>query len=134
MHRKTKPLISYASTNAKCRFSHDVACFEVTMQENWSLGFLISSDTNRSVQLCKRARSLQEGRLDYQSSENTGVEQLCSYCTADLRLCFAKGKNLVFSWNGTINNSLLFLHNIVLFVFDQSHCLSFCKVQSLVKM
>ena len=30
-------------------------------------------------------------------SENKGVDQLRSYCDADLRLCFRIGKNLVFS-------------------------------------
>ena len=35
--------------------------------------------------------------LHYPSSENKGADQLCSYCTADLRLCFRKCKNLVFS-------------------------------------
>ena len=29
-------------------------------------------------------------------SENKGADQLCSYCTADLRLCFHICKSLVF--------------------------------------
>ena len=32
------------------------------------------------------------------SSENRCADQLCSYCTADLRLCFRIGKNPVFSF------------------------------------
>ena len=35
--------------------------------------------------------------LYYPSSENKGAGQLCSYCTADLCLCFLIGKNLFFS-------------------------------------
>ena len=34
----------------------------------------------------------------YSCSENKGADQLCSYCTADLRLCFRIGKNLIFSY------------------------------------
>ena len=33
----------------------------------------------------------------YPSGENIGADQLCSYCIADLRLCFRIGKNPVFS-------------------------------------
>ena len=36
-----------------------------------------------------------EEELYYPCSENIGTDQLCSYCTADLRLCFRI--NLVFS-------------------------------------
>ena len=51
------------------------------------------SDTNWAVQSNKKARSLkfqiqEEEGLSYQCSKNKGVDQLCSYCTADLRLCF----------------------------------------------
>ena len=61
------------------------------------------SDTNRSVQLRQMARSLkfrikEEEELYYPCSENKGADQLCSYCTADLRLCcFRIGKNPVSS-------------------------------------
>ena len=60
------------------------------------------SDINRPVQLQKIARCLkfrieEEEELYYPCSENKGAGQLCSYCTADLRLCFRIGKNLVFS-------------------------------------
>ena len=37
----------------------------------------------------------------YLCSENKGADQLCSYCTADLRLCFSIGKNPVFSWHSS---------------------------------
>ena len=33
----------------------------------------------------------------YLFSENKGLDQLRSYCEADLRLCFCIGKNLVLS-------------------------------------
>ena len=36
----------------------------------------------------------------YPSSENKGTDQLCSYCTADLRLCFGIDKKQ-FSHHGT---------------------------------
>ena len=39
--------------------------------------------------------------MHYPSSENKGADQLCSYCTADLRLCFRIGKNPVFSRCGS---------------------------------
>ena len=37
----------------------------------------------------------------YPCSENKGADQLCSYCTADLRLCFRTSKNLVSSLCGS---------------------------------
>ena len=37
--------------------------------------------------------------MHYLCDENEGADQLCSYCTADLRLCFSICKNLVFSCN-----------------------------------
>ena len=55
--------------------------------------FLTRSDTNRPVQPQKQARSLKfwvkvEEIFYYLCSENKGANQLCSYCTADLCLCF----------------------------------------------
>ena len=47
------------------------------MQENWYSGFLY-------VHV--------EEELYYPSSKNKGANQLCSYCTADLRLCFCIGR------------------------------------------
>ena len=63
------------------------------MLENRSSGFPPRSDTNISVQSQKKARSLkfliQLGQgLYYRSSKNKIADQLCNYCTADLRLCF----------------------------------------------
>ena len=58
-----------------------------------SPGFLTRSDRKRPVQSQKKVRILKfwievEEELYYTSSENKGTDQLCSYCTADLRLCF----------------------------------------------
>ena len=62
--------------------------------ENWSTGFPTRSDTNRPVQSKMKVRLLKfwvevEEELYYPSSENKGADQLCSYCTADLRLSFS---------------------------------------------
>ena len=51
------------------------------------------SDTNRSVQSQKQARSLnirieEEEEVYYPCSENKGADQLRGYREADLRLCF----------------------------------------------
>ena len=39
--------------------------------------------------------------LYYPCSENKGTDQLCNYCTADLRLCFRICKLLAFSRTGS---------------------------------
>ena len=72
------------------------------MQENHSSGFPTRSDTYRPVQSQKKVRILKfwvavEEELYYPSSKNKDTDQLCSYCTADLYLCFRIGKNPVFS-------------------------------------
>ena len=64
------------------------------------------SDTNRSVQLQKQARSLKfwsyvEEELYYPNSENKGADQLRGYREADLRLCFRLGRLLVFPCGGS---------------------------------
>ena len=66
-------------------------------------GFSTRSDTNQPVQSQKKVRILKfwvdlgvKEVLYYPSSENKVVDQLCSYFTADLRLCFCTGKSLVF--------------------------------------
>ena len=72
------------------------ACFLMMLamtQGNWSLGVLTRCDRSRTVQLQKMARSLLfriygEEELYYPCSENKSTDQLCNYCTADLRLCF----------------------------------------------
>ena len=44
----------------------------------------------------------------YLCSEYKGTDQLCSYCTADLRLCFGIGKNTVF-----LRKNVLLMHIIL---------------------
>ena len=62
-----------------------------------SSGFPTRSDTNRAVQPQKMASGLNfqikevEG-LYYICGENKGADQLRSYCTADLHLCFCMQK------------------------------------------
>ena len=58
------------------------------------------SDTNRAVQSQKMVRNLkfrikEEDELYYPCRENKGADQLCSYCTADLRLFFRLCRLLV---------------------------------------
>ena len=71
-----------------------------------SLVLLIKSYSYRAVQAQRMARSLEfrfqkdEG-LYFPSSENKGADQLCSYCTADLRLCFRIYTNHVSSSHGS---------------------------------
>ena len=60
---------------------------------NLSLGFW--SHTNVPVQLQKNARIFLSKKK--KSCENKNADQLCSYCTADLCLCFRIGENPVFS-------------------------------------
>ena len=69
----------------------------------WSSGFPTRSDTNPPMQLQKMARSMKISASKrrrvvlYLCSKNNGADQLCSYCTADLCVCFRIGKNPVFS-------------------------------------
>ena len=63
---------------------------------------VVVSDTNRAVQSQKMARVLKfqikEAEVFYfLFSENKGTDQLCSYHTADLCLCFRLCILLVFS-------------------------------------
>ena len=46
---------------------------------------------------------IEEG-LYYLCSENKEVDQLCSYCAADLHLCFHIGKKLVFLLPGSFKS------------------------------
>ena len=83
------------------------------------------SDTNRTVQPQKIVRGLKfriqkEEGLYYLCSENKGADQLCGYCTADLRLCFRICKKPFFSHDAahidpTIQNGYL-------------HCSWYCAV------
>ena len=64
--------------------------------------FLTKSDTNLSVQSQEKARSLkfqtEKGdESSYLWGKNKGADQLCSYCTADLHLCFCIGRLFCFS-------------------------------------
>ena len=70
------------------------------------------SDTNQAVQSKKMARGLKfcievEEGLHCPCSENKGADQLCSYCTADLRLCFCICKSFAFSCEGSFQNAFL---------------------------
>ena len=66
------------------------------MQENQSLGFTTRSNIKWSV----HRRWLETSHLGrrgnpvliYPSSESKGADQLSSYCTADLCLCYRKAK------------------------------------------
>ena len=46
--------------------------------------------------------------LHYLCIKNKGADQLHSYCTADLGLCFGKCKKQVFSKLGSCNNGTVF--------------------------
>ena len=64
------------------------------------------SDTNRSAQSRKQARSLKflvyvEKKLYYPCSENKGADQLRSFCEADLYLCFRLCRLLVVTCGGS---------------------------------
>ena len=81
-------------------------------QENRSLGFPTRSDINQRVPLQNKARSLkfqiwEEDLLYYPGSKNKGADQLYTYCTTDLCLCFSIDKNPVFSWRSSNETSLL---------------------------
>ena len=89
------------SKNTEDRFSLDNANMSRVARKP-VFGFPTRSDTNRAVQPQKMARGLkfwiyEEEGLYYLCSKNKGADQLCSYCAADLRLCFLIFKNLVFS-------------------------------------
>ena len=69
--------------------------------KNRSSGFSTMSDTSLPVQSQKMAGGLEfqiqaAEEFNYLCSENKGADQLCNYCTADLRLCFRIRKNLFF--------------------------------------
>ena len=73
------------------------------MQENESLGFPTRSNTNQPVQFQKKAKSLKfwnEEEMYYPSNENKAqiscavADQLCRYCTADLRLFSHRQKSV----------------------------------------
>ena len=68
------------------------------------------SDTNRAVQSQKIVRGWKfwiskVEELYYPYSENKGADQFCSYCKADLRLCFRLCKLLVFPCGSSHSNA-----------------------------
>ena len=82
-------------------FKYDYLLFEPVREKTNNLGSTWS-DTNRTVQPQKTARSLkfrirEEEGLYYPCSENKGADQLRSWCEVDLRLCFRLCRLLVFS-------------------------------------
>ena len=54
-------------------------------------------------------------------SENTGADQLCSYCEADLRLCFPLCKLLVFSCGDSINFAKLSNAKLTDFIMQEAY-------------
>ena len=83
--------------------------YEPVHEKTNNLGFPTRSDSNQAVQSQKIARSFkfrmkEEEGLYYPYRENKGADQLCSYCTADLRLCFRLCILLVFSCGGSYSN------------------------------
>ena len=62
----------------------------------------------------------------YPSSENKGADQLRGYREADLRLCFRKCRNPVFSRRG----SIYFYHSML----DLFQIYNYLQMQSLVKL
>ena len=86
------------------------------------------TDIKRPVQSENQARGLQvriyeEERLYYLCSENKDVDQLCSYCTAELHLCFRicryvgflERQLTLYSKNFNSNNSLVSFHSLTFF-------------------
>ena len=78
-----------------------------------------SSDTNQAVQSQNKARSLKlwiqvEEELHYPCSKNKGADQPCSYCTADLRLCFRLCRLLIFPWGSS--NALCISRSLQLWI------------------
>ena len=78
------------------------------------------SDTNRSVQSQKQARSLkfrmkEEEGLYYPRRENKGADQLRSYCEADLGLCFRLVRLFVFPCGGSNATTILFKVSVYCF-------------------
>ena len=114
-------------------------------RENCSPGFPTRLDTNRTVESQNKTRCLKfriqvVEELYYLCSKNKGADQLCSYCTADLRLCFRMGKHSVFSWRGSGNvfaiehdaiSELLFRPKIVVFGF---FCFFFLEHDALIEI
>ena len=88
-------------------------------EETNNLDFRTRSYTNCPVQSQKKARSFKfrikvEEGLFYLRSENKSADQLCSYCTADLCLCFRICRLMFFLCGGLFGSR---------FNFDDCFCL-----------
>ena len=116
-------------------------CKWAATRENRSSGFPTRSDTSQSVQSQKKVRILKfwtevEEESYYLSSENKDADQLCSYCTADLRLCFRKGKKSGFlmTWSiyycPTDNSSCNTAHSFFFSSLNAFNRASVCKSAS----
>ena len=82
---------------------------------------LTRSDTNRAVQSQRTVRGWKFWiskvvELYYLCSEKKGADQLCSYCEADLHLCFRLCRLLVFPCGGS---------NVLKYFITDNH---FCRV------
>ena len=68
--------------------------------KNKVFGISDQVDTNRPVLTRKKVRNFEvkwkRNCTIVVASENKGADQLCSYCTADLHLCFRIRRLLVF--------------------------------------
>ena len=106
--------LSYNCTSTSALRLLTIACLCIQLKINWasfwenrSSGVSTRSHANWDVQPLKMARDLKFliykiEILFYLCSENTGADQLFSYCAADLRLCFCICKNSVFPEQGSI--------------------------------
>ena len=54
----------------------------------------------------------------YPCGENKGADQLCSYCTADLRLCFAYAKDVLLVEATAPTNKVMLNHLYQYVLFD----------------
>ena len=93
-------------------------------------GFPTRSDTNQPVHSQKEARGLkfrsnEDEELVYPCSENKGTDQLCSYCTADLRFCFRIGK-IPFSYK----TAHLLVVKCVSIVYQIDECFSIMTIHA----
>ena len=92
--------------------------FEPRREKNGLLGFRpgltqtgLCSYRRWLLARCLKFWILEEEELYYPSSENKGADQLCRYCTADLRLCFHTGENPVCSRHGSFVFTILMRKN-----------------------
>ena len=84
-----KDLYDFIVSHNLARGTNYITCF-ISHQTNFT--YDIVSCVMKSLIFAYR-----HGVIKDTCSENKGADQLCSYCTADLHLCFCIGKNPVFS-------------------------------------